>query len=55
MVEEDINLTEFRSLMRTLSSIFSSEVEWIAMPEAEIVKIKLSLAKSMQNWISRID
>lgn len=42
MVEEDINLTEFRSLMRTLSSIFSSEVEWIAMPEAEIVKIKLS-------------
>lgn len=42
LVDEDINLNEFRSLMRELASTLSSKVEWIAMPEAEIGKIKLS-------------
>lgn len=41
LVEEDINLNEFRSLMKELASIFGSKVELIAMPEAEIAKIKL--------------
>lgn len=42
LVDEDINLNEFRSLMKELASTLSSKVEWIAMPEAEIGKIKLS-------------
>lgn len=42
LVDEGINLNEFRSLMRELASTLNSEVEWIAMPEAEIGKIKLS-------------
>lgn len=42
LVDEDINLNEFRSLLIELASTLSSKVEWIAMPEAEIGKIKLS-------------
>jgi len=42
LADEDINLNEFRSLMKELASILRSKVEWIAMPEAEIGKIKLS-------------
>jgi len=42
LVDEEINLDEFRSLMKELASTLSSKVEWIAMPEAEIGKIKLS-------------
>lgn len=42
LADEDINLDEFRSLMRELASTLSSRVEWIAMPEAEVGKIKLS-------------
>jgi len=42
LVNEDINLNEFRSLMSELASTLSSKVEWIAMPEAEVGKIKLS-------------
>lgn len=41
LVNENINLNEFRSLMIELASTLSSTVEWIAMPEAEIGKIKL--------------
>jgi len=42
LIDEDIDLNEFRSLMRELASTLRSKVEWIAMPEAEIGKIKLS-------------
>ncbi|WP_306393469.1 hypothetical protein [Telluria beijingensis] len=42
IVDENINLSEFKSLMRELASTLNSKVEWIAMPEAEIGKIKLS-------------
>jgi hypothetical protein len=42
LIDEDINLDEFRSLMRKLAFTLSSKVEWITMPEAEIGKIKLS-------------
>ena len=42
LVNENINLNDFRSLMKELASKLKSNVEWIAMPEAEIGKIKLS-------------
>ena len=42
LVDDDINLNEFRSLMNELASILSSKVEWITMPEAEVGKIKLN-------------
>ena len=42
LINEKINLNEFRSLMKELASKLKSSVEWIAMPEAEIGKIKLS-------------
>ena len=42
LVNENINLNDFRSLMKELASKLKSNVEWIAMPEAEICKIKLS-------------
>ena len=42
LINDDINLNEFKSLIRELASTLSSKVEWIAMPEAEIGKIKLS-------------
>jgi hypothetical protein len=42
LFNEGINLNEFRSLMGELASKLSSKVEWTAMPEAEIGKIKLS-------------
>ena len=42
LINENINLNEFRSLMKELASKLKSSVEWIAMPEAEIGKIKLS-------------
>lgn len=42
LIDEKINLNEFRSLMKELASKLKSEVEWIAMPEAEIGKIRLS-------------
>jgi hypothetical protein len=42
LVDEKINLNEFRLLMTELASKLNSKVEWIAMPEAEIGKIKLS-------------
>jgi hypothetical protein len=42
LINEKINLNEFRSLMKELASKLKSNVEWIAMPEAEIGKIKLS-------------
>jgi hypothetical protein len=42
LVNENIDLNEFRSLMKELASKLKSSVEWIAIPEAEIGKIKLS-------------
>lgn len=42
VADEHINLTEFKALMRELASTLNSEVEWYAMPEAEIGKISLS-------------
>jgi len=42
LVDEDINLNKFRSLMEELASKLKSKVEWAAMPEAEIGKIKIS-------------
>jgi len=42
LVEEKINLSDFKLLIKELASKLKSSVEWIAMPEAEIVKIKLS-------------
>ncbi|MBD8541337.1 hypothetical protein IFU00_03460 [Oxalobacteraceae sp. CFBP 8761] len=42
LVDEKINLNEFRSIMKDLASKLKSKVEWIAMPGAEIGKIKLS-------------
>jgi len=42
LIDEKINLNEFRSLMKELASKLKSKVEWIAMPEAEIGKIRLS-------------
>jgi len=42
LVDEDVNLNKFRLLMNELASNLKSKVEWIAMPEAEIGKIKLS-------------
>jgi len=42
LVDEKINLNEFRLLMTELASKLNSKVEWITMPEAEIGKIKLS-------------
>jgi hypothetical protein len=46
LINEKINLNEFRSLMKELASKLKSSVEWIAMPEAEIGKIKLNLCKT---------
>ena len=42
LVNGNINLNDFRSLMKELASKLKSNVEWVAMPEAEIGKIKLS-------------
>ena len=42
LIDEDINLNEFRPLIEELASMLNAEVEWIATPEAEIVKIKFS-------------
>lgn len=42
LIDGEINLNEFRSLMKEVASSSSSKVEWISMPEAEIGKIKLS-------------
>jgi hypothetical protein len=42
LVNENIDLNDFRSLMKELASKLKSNVEWVAMPEAEIGKIKLS-------------
>jgi len=42
LVSEKINLNDFRSLMKELALKLKSNVEWIAMPEAEIGKIKIS-------------
>jgi hypothetical protein len=42
LIDDDVNLNEFRQLIIELASELSSKVEWIAMPEAEIGKIKLS-------------
>lgn len=42
LADEDITSDEFKSLMIELASALSSKVEWIAMPEAEIAKIKSS-------------
>ena len=42
LVNGNINLNDFRSLMKELAPKLESNVEWIAMPEAEIGKIKLS-------------
>ena len=42
LVNENINLNDFRSLMKELASKLKSNAEWIAMPEAEIGKIRLS-------------
>lgn len=41
LADEDINPNEFRSLIEELASKLSAKVEWIAVPEAEIGKIKL--------------
>lgn len=42
LVDEHINLNEFRSLMMALAAALSSRAEWTSIPEAEIGKIKLS-------------
>lgn len=42
LVDEEINLNKFRSLMKEISLKLKSQVEWIAIPEAEIAKIKMS-------------
>ena len=42
LVDENVNLNEFRSIMRELASTLNAKVEWIAIPEAEVGKIKLS-------------
>lgn len=42
LVDDEIDLNEFRSLIEELASKLSSNVEWITMPEAEVGKIKLS-------------
>jgi len=42
LVNENINLNDFRSLMKELASKLKSNVEWVATTEAEIGKIKLS-------------
>jgi len=42
LIDEEINLNEFRSLMKEFTSKLCAKVEWISMPEAEIGKIKLN-------------
>jgi len=42
LVEEKINLSDFKLLMKELATKLKSNIEWITMPEAEIGKIKLS-------------
>lgn len=42
LVNEDISLNKFRSLMEELASKLKSKIEWFSMPEAEIGKIKIS-------------
>lgn len=42
LVDEELNLNEFRSLVKELASKLQSKVEWEVIPEAEIGKIKLS-------------
>lgn len=45
LADENIVLSEFRSIIRGLACILDSSVEWITMPEAEIAKIQLSTGK----------
>lgn len=45
LVNKNINLNEFRSLMIEVASTLSSTVEWIAMSEAKIGTIKLSTGR----------
>ena len=41
LVDEPIGIEDFKRLMVALASKFRASVEWIAMPEAEIGKIRL--------------
>lgn len=42
LADENIILSEFKSLIRGLACILDSTVEWITMPKSEIAKIQLN-------------
>lgn len=41
LIKDDVNLSRFKSTMMELGLMLGSNVEWIAMPEAEIGRTKL--------------